>query len=202
MVVFVPEVQNAFVANIGSGTVTVLDLVDLKKITDIVTGAGAEGIDASPTGKEVWVSNRADNSLSVIDTKSRQVVQKLESQSFPIRVKFTPDGKYVLVSNARSGDVKVFDAWTKKGIKTISMNVESVAGKEERLFSDRFGKSPVPVGILIHPDGQRAYVANTNADIITVIELENWQVVNRLQAGKEPDGMGFSPIQMSDYSKK
>jgi hypothetical protein len=42
----------------------------------------------------------------------------------------------------------------------------AVADKDERLFGDRFGDSPVPVGILVHPDGKLAYVANTNATLI------------------------------------
>jgi len=72
-----------------------------------------------------------------------------------------------------------------------------VEQREGRLFADRFGKSPVPVGILISPDGRLAYIANTNADLITVIDLESLEVTGRLKAGQEPDGMGFSPLVLS-----
>ena len=34
----------------------------------------------------------------------------------------------------------------------------------------------------------------TNADIVTVIDLKTWQVAGRLTAGKEPDGLGYSPV--------
>jgi YVTN family beta-propeller protein len=68
----------------------------------------------------------------------------------------------------------------------------AVADKDERLFGDRFGDSPVPVGILVHPDGKLAYVANTNADVISVIDLQTMMLVDRLVAGKEPDGMAFA----------
>jgi hypothetical protein len=37
-------------------------------------------------------------------------------------------------------------------------------------------------------------VANTNADIVTMIDLKTWQVAGRLMAGKEPDGLGYSPL--------
>ncbi len=50
----------------------------------------------------------------------------------------------------------------------------------------------MPVGILITPDGLRAYVANTNADVVTVIDLSTWKIINRLKAGREPDGLGYS----------
>jgi DNA-binding beta-propeller fold protein YncE len=37
-------------------------------------------------------------------------------------------------------------------------------------------------------------VADTNADTVTVIDLQTWQIVDRLTAGKEPDGLGYSPL--------
>jgi YVTN family beta-propeller protein len=104
-------------------------------------------------------------------------------------VKVTPDGKRALVSCAQSGDVAVFDVASRKEIRRIAMDREAVAGSEARVFSDRFGKSPVPVGLLISPDGKRAWVASTNADVVSVIDLERLEVVGRLTAGREPDGL-------------
>ena len=196
MVVVSPKQNKAFVANIGSGSVTVIDLKTLKKIADVPTGAGAEGIDISPDEKEVWISNRAANTVSVVDTISSKIVATVESKDFPIRVKFTPDGKHVLVSNARSGDIAIFDAATKKEIKRVSMEVKaseaSTAGG--RLFGNQFGQSPVPVGILVAHGLGHAFVANTNADIVTMVDLKTWQIVDRLTAGKEPDGLGYSKL--------
>lgn len=184
----------AFVANIGSGTCTVIDLMEKKVLKNLETGAGAEGIDISPDGAEVWVSNREANTVSVIDTKGLSVVTTLESAAFPIRVKFTPDGKYGLVSNARSGDVAVFDVRGKKEVRRIPMEFSRVNEADRRLFGDRFGTSPVPVGILVEPQGKLAFVANTQADVVTVIDLSAWKVLDRLTTGKEPDGMGYSGV--------
>lgn len=197
MVALTPNGKYAFIANIGSGSATVIDLKTNKHVTDITTGAGAEGIDVSPDGKEVWVTNRAANTVSVIDTASLKVVVTIESKDFPIRSKFSPDGKYVLVSNARSGDVAVFDAKTRKELKRIKMQLSAVNEADKRLFGNQFGDSPVPVGILIAPDGRHAFIANTNADIVTVIDLKTWQVTDRLTAGKEPDGLGFSKVRIN-----
>jgi DNA-binding beta-propeller fold protein YncE len=52
----------------------------------------------------------------------------------------------------------------------------------------------VPVGILVAPSGRRAFIASTNADAISVLDLEQGQVVDVWQAGKEPDGLGYSPL--------
>jgi YVTN family beta-propeller protein len=196
MVVVSSKHHRAFVANIGSGSVTVIDLNGRKKIADIPTGAGAEGIDISPDQKEVWVTNRAANTVTVIDVASLKVMTNLESKDFPIRVKFAPGGKLVLISNARSGDVAVFDASTKREIRRIPMQVKAneASSTASRIFGTQFGQSPVPVGILVAPGVGHAFVANTNADIVTMIDLKSWQIVDRLTAGKEPDGLGYSRL--------
>jgi DNA-binding beta-propeller fold protein YncE len=63
----------------------------------------------------------------------------------------------------------------------------------QRIFS-QFGNSPVPVGILVAPELKHAFVANTNADVITAIDLKTWEIADRLTAGKEPDGLGYSRL--------
>jgi YVTN family beta-propeller protein len=173
---------------------TVLDLRASKKLKDVETGAGAEGIDITPDGKEVWVTNRAANTVSVVDAATLKLVATLASKDFPIRCKITPDGTHALVSNARSGDVAVFDVKSRKETTRIKMELDPVSETDKRLFGDQFGASPVPIGILIHPNGSHAYIANSNADMVTVIDLKSWRVVNRIKTGKEPDGLGYSGL--------
>lgn len=187
MVVIGPKEKRAFVANIGSGTVSVLDLKKQKLIQNITTGGGAEGIDITPNGKEVWVTNREVDTVSVIDTKSLKVVAEMPCASFPIRVKITPDGKHALVSNAASGEVVVFDVAEKKEVKRIRYDDRSVPVLDQ--LGDRFDQGSVPIGILIEPGGKRAYVAHTRLNVITVLDLEAWQVTAYFEAGERPDGM-------------
>ena len=189
MVAAAPEGKMAYVASIGSGSVTVVDLAAGKAIKDIATGQGAEGIAITPDGREVWVTNRAADTVSVVDTKTLEVGATIRAEKFPIRVKITPDGRRALVSCAQSGDVAVFDVATRKEIQRVSIDREAVPGSDARLFSTQFGKSPVPVGLLIAPDGKRAWVASTNADVVSAIDLVSLTVVGRLTAGKEPDGL-------------
>ncbi|MDT8414769.1 MAG: YncE family protein [Flavobacteriaceae bacterium] len=193
MVTFAPKAKRAFVANIGSGSVSVIDMVDftLEKITK--TGQGAEGVAVSPDGNRLWITNRAGNTVTVLDVASLQLLKTIPSEKFPIRVKFTQKNHLALVSNAETGTVNIYDARDGKLLKTISMEATSVEKEPGRLFQD-FENSPVPVGILIHPNDRFAYVANTNADVITVIDLETFTIIKRLKAGKEPDGLGFTSL--------
>jgi YVTN family beta-propeller protein len=195
MVAISAKHNRAFIANIGSGSATVIDLEKRAHVTDIATGKGAEGIDVSPDGSEVWVANRASNTVSVIDAATLKITATLEPGETPIRVKFVPGGKHALVSNARSGDVSVFDTATKRRIASIPMQAKAVEGSDQRP-GGQFGEGPVPVGILVAPGVPVAFVANTNADIVSVIDLKSWQIVDRLKAGKEPDGLGYSAIKV------
>ncbi|MHC4846242.1 MAG: YVTN family beta-propeller repeat protein [Planctomycetota bacterium] len=185
---------NAWVSNIGSGSVCVIDLDRGTVAATIPTGAGAEGLDLSPDGRVVWVGNRGDDTLTVLDAETFEVLAELPCAGFPIRVKFTRDGKRVLVSNARSGEVAVFDAATRAEVARIPMELTALEAKDGRLFGEQFAGSPVPVGLLVSADGQRAWVANTNADIVTVLDLARLEVAGRIKAGAEPDGLGWSAL--------
>lgn len=196
MVAISPKHRRAFTANIGSGSTTVVDLSSNKRITDVATGKGAEGIAVAPDGSEVWVTNRDANTISVVDPATLKITATLEPGEIPIRVKFTPDGTRALISNARSGDVAVFDTVTKKLVGRVPMQAagEKLPRNDGRPLVSQFGDGPVPVGILMPEPLSVAFVANTNADTVTVIDLETLKIVGRLKAGREPDGLGYSTL--------
>ncbi|MFC4310771.1 cytochrome D1 domain-containing protein [Steroidobacter flavus] len=196
MVAVSPKHRRAFTANIGSGSSTVIDLATHQRITDVVTGKGAEGIAVAPDGSEVWVTNREANTVSIIDPGTLKITATLEPGKMPIRVKFTPDGTRALVSNAVSGDVAVFDTVTKKQITSIPMQKEGeqLPKDDTKRMASQFGTGPVPVGILMPEPLSVVFVANTNFDTVTVIDLNSLKIVNRLKAGREPDGLAYTPL--------
>jgi YVTN family beta-propeller protein len=168
-----PDEKKLYVANIGSGSVTVINRAT-DEVKSIPTGAGAEGIAATGDGKQVWVTNRGSNTISVLDTVADQVVVSFESGgTMPIRVKFTVDGRQAWVSNARSNTVTVFDAATRAQVGKIEVGA-------------------VPVGIQMTPDGKRAFVANTNDNKVTVMDVASRRVLSSFVPGTEPDGMAWA----------
>jgi YVTN family beta-propeller protein len=188
MVAASPDGKRAYVSSIRDGVVTVIDIPG-GVAGDVPTGKGAEGIDVTPDGREVWVVNREADTISVIDTKTLKVAATIKAGKFPIRVKITPDGKRAVVAFTESGDVGVFDVATRAEVKRIPIGRDAVAASAARVFQGKFGASPAPVGVLITPDGKRAFVAATHADVIVVLDLENFRVLDAWAAGKEPDGL-------------
>ncbi len=191
MVVMSPDESRAYISNIASGTIVAFDLATGENLGTVFTGAGAEGIDISPDGSELWVTNRSADTVSVIDARTLEVLKTLPCGRFPIRAKFTPDGRRVLVSCATSGDVAVFDARAKRELARVPMTARAADDQEGRMFT--MG-GPVPIGILIPPKGDVAFIANTNADMVTVIDLEALEIRTRFETRKSPDGMAWSPM--------
>jgi len=140
--------------------------------TVVPVGHGSEGFDVSPDRKEIWVANAQDGTVSIIDYASKKVVQTLTANvSRANRLKFTPDGKRVLIS--AGPDLVILDAATRAEIKRLSIG---------------HGGG----GVLVQPDGARAFVSCSPDNYVAVIDLHTLEVVRHLQAGGEPDGLAWA----------
>ena len=190
MVALDPARRRAYTANIGSGSMTVLDLENGERVKNIATGDGAEGVAVTASGDHIWVTNRGANTVTVLDAETLETVREIASKGFPIRATATPKGQ-ILVTRARAGDLVIYDAATFDEVRTVAFDLKSMETRE-RLFGDRFGDSSVPIGVVVDGEGDHAFVAHANADVITEIDLATGKIVRSLRAGKEPDGMGFS----------
>jgi YVTN family beta-propeller protein len=118
------------------------------------------------------VANAQDGTLSVIDIAAKKVVQTIAVKAHGAnRLKFTPDGKRVLVSSGP--ELVVLDAATRRVIKRIPIGHGSG-------------------GVLVQPDGTRAFVACSPDNYVAVIDLGSLAIVGHIRAGTEPDGMAWA----------
>jgi YVTN family beta-propeller protein len=137
-------------------------------------GRGAEGFDVAPDGRTLWVANALDRTVSIVDTTSKTVVQTLSvSAARTNRLKFTPDGKLVLLSDPAGNDLLVLDAATRAEVRKVPVG--------------RGGG-----GILVTPDGSRAFVALALEDAVAVVDLRTFAVVGRILTGRNPDGLAWA----------
>lgn len=190
MIYVAPDQKLIVTTNVNSGTVSIIDQVPVPRPpaamasestprtdwneTVVKVGNGSEGFDISPDSKEVWVANAQDGTISVIDLAAKKVVDTLAADVHGAnRLKFTLDGKLVFASRLDSGEVAVLDAATRKVTKRISVGHGGA-------------------GILMQPDGKRAYVACTPDNYIAVIDLASLSVVGHIESGPGPDGMAWA----------
>jgi YVTN family beta-propeller protein len=175
MLVVTPDRRRIYTANIGSSTVSAIDLTaaqDPPAVAQIAVGKAPEGITISPDGREVWVGHNEDGGVSIIDTATNRVKETIQVGGMPIRLQFTPDGKRVLVSNPRGGELVVLDAASRKAIQRLPVG-------------------QTPIGIVVSPDGTRAFVATAAANRVAVVDLATLAVTGTIAAGANPDGMAW-----------
>jgi YVTN family beta-propeller protein len=145
--------------------------------TVIPVGVGSEGFDISPDGSEIWVANAQDGTVSIIDAAKKQVTQTLDVDAKNAnRLKFTLDGKMALLSTLRGPDLIILDTAKRKVIKRLPVGHGAA-------------------GILMQPDGSRAFVACSPDDYVTVIDLKSLSVPGHINVGGEPDGLAWATRQ-------
>ena len=142
--------------------------------TVIPVGNGSEGFDVSPDGSEIWVANARDGTVSIISKAKKTAIETLAANvTGANRLKFTPDGKMVLISSLGGSGLAIYDAATRKEIKRLTIGHGAA-------------------GIVMQPDGSRAFVACTPDDYVAVIDLKLLEVVGHIDAGPQPDGLAWS----------
>jgi YVTN family beta-propeller protein len=176
MVLIGKDNNKIFTANIGSDSISIIERVGAAgwNETVVAVGKGPEGIDLSPNGKEVWTAHSRDGGVSIIDIAAKKVTQTLTLQTKRSnRLKFTPDGKLVLITDLDAGELLILDAQTHKEVKRLKLGVNVE-------------------GVLVEPDGLRAYVAVTGANNIAVVDLKTLEVSSHISTGNGPDGMAWA----------
>lgn len=178
MVVVSPDGRRAFTANIGSGTVSVLDLASARKLRDIEVGGRPEGIALTPDGRTLWVGDLAGARVQAYDAASFERLAEVAVGEVPIRVLASPNGRWIVTSNHAGGSLTLIDARTRRAVRTIP-----VSGTREAQ----------QVTIMFSRDGRRLYVAETGRNTVAEVSLEQGSVLRRLPAGTAGDGLGLAP---------
>ena len=92
------------------------------------------------------------------------------------RLKFTRDGKYALISDLRGNELLVLDAATRKEVKRIDMGAGAT----------------MMAGILMDPNGARAYVSVGSLNHVSVIDLKTLTMAGQIESGPGPDGLAWA----------
>jgi DNA-binding beta-propeller fold protein YncE len=142
--------------------------------TVIPVSRGSEGFDVSPDGKQLWTAAADDGTIAVIDLGMKKVVAKIDANVLGAnRLQFTPDGKHVLISSLRNGDLVVYDALSRKEVKRVNIGHGAA-------------------GILMEPNGQRAFIGCTADNYVAVVDLRSLEVTGHIDVGGGPDGLAWA----------
>ena len=167
----------AYTANIRSGTVSVVDLKQGKKLRDIAVGGEPEGIALSKEEQVLWVADLKGARVQAFDAESLDKIGEVATGPVPIRVAASPDGRWIVTSNVGDGSLTLIDAASRKKIRDISITGTQEAGQ---------------VTILFGQDG-KLYAAETGRNTVAEIDLATGKVLRRLPAGTNGDGLAIAP---------
>jgi DNA-binding beta-propeller fold protein YncE len=195
MVAVAPDARRAYVANIGSGSVTAAALdAPTAPVHTTPTGAGTEAVAVRPDGREVWVAARAGGTLLRLDAFSLEPLGRFDLPGVPIRLAFSPDGATAFVNCAGSAEVVAFDAATGRELRRRKIESPLAPAASSRPFAGLAPGSPLPVGLLVAPDGKRLFVAATMADRILQLDAGTLEVLHVIDVDGEPDGLGITHV--------
>jgi YVTN family beta-propeller protein len=176
-----PDARTAWTTDLGSRTVTRVDLRTRRAPLSVTVGEEPEGISLSPDGSTLWVSARGSNQAFALDPRTMEVRQAVATGRFPLRIAVRPQGDVALTSDLQDGSLSVIDTATAKVIRTIA-----VSGPAE-------AQTRFQVTILWSDDGKRIYVAETASDTVAEVDYVSGTVLRRLRGGEGGDGMAILP---------
>jgi len=195
MLAYDPSGMRAYVSNMGSASVSLIDVRHGELLSFESSGSGAEGIALGKNGLDLWVTNRGEDTVSLFDARYLRLLGKIDVGGFPIRAEVTPDGSRVLVSSARSGTLSVIDVAKRELVQQENLGLQ-LQGADKSLFGGQFGKSSIPIGIEIAPDGQRVWIAHAGIDRVQELDGESLKQTRIFSTGPEPDAMAYSPLKV------
>ena len=162
-----------YTANVGPGTVSVLDIKARKTLTVIPVSGNTQRIAISNDDHWVFTADQTEPRMAVIDTATNKVTKWVKIDGLGYGSAATRDGRWLLVALPDQNKVDVIDLHTMTLARAVDV-----------------GKSPQEV--LVGPDGKSAYVSCAGANEVAEIDLATWTVKRTIATGNVTDGLGWT----------
>jgi YVTN family beta-propeller protein len=182
--------RRGYTANVGPGTVSVLDLAARKTLTILPIAPTIQRISISNDDKLVFTSDYTKPQLAVIDTATNKIKTWVPLPGLGYGSAPTPDGHYLLIAiptltkpSAQSGgptggQVAVIDLHT----LTLTRTIDVPAAPQEVL---------IPPATAGHP-ATTAYVSCNTSGKVAVLDLATLSVRTLITAGPGADGLAWA----------
>jgi YVTN family beta-propeller protein len=158
------------------GHIAIVDLASGRQLLDIVGKPQTEGVEFSPDGSQLVVSNESDNSLSVLDSATGRLIRTVSVAAHgerPRGIKRSPDGRSYVVTLELSGKLLVLD------------------DKLEVLREVATGKTPY--GVAFDRSGGRVFVAANKDKLLQVFDTKTWEKIRDIPTAERCWHFSFTP---------
>ena len=165
--------RRGYTANVGPGSVSVLDLENRKVITVVKVAPRIQRIALSVDNRFAFTADQSKPQLAVIDTAGNQLKTPIALPSIGYGAAPTPDGRWLVVPLRKGNQVAVVDLGSMKVARTIDVPAE-------------------PQEVLVSPDGRAAYVSCDASKKVAVIRTSDWSLEKLIDAGPSADGLAWA----------
>lgn len=156
--------------------IAIIDIKKGKVLKEITSGPETEGIEFSPDGKKMIVTNEADNTITVHDIKSGKLLKTVPTKKYgdrPRGIKISPDGK-------------TYVATLEFGNKLLVLNE-----KLDPLRTVDTGKTPY--GVAFDNTGKRIFVAASREKTLQVFDAASFEKIKDIPTGERCWHFTFTP---------
>jgi YVTN family beta-propeller protein len=165
--------SRGYTANVGPGTVSVLDMKQRRTMAVIQVAKTVQRIAMSSDDKLVFTSDQVNPRLAVIDAAAQRIKSWVSLPGMAYGTAATSDGRWLLIAIPSMNQLAVLDLSTMKVARAIEV-------------------AKAPQEVLIRPDGKVAYVSCAGSGQVAAIDLANWTVMHLIEVGNFADGLGWA----------
>jgi YVTN family beta-propeller protein len=154
----------------------IIDLKKGKKIREITGGPETEGVEFSKDGKQLIVTNEADNTVTVHSMKTGKLLKTIKTHDYgdrPRGIKVSPDGKTYIATLEFGNKLLVMD----KNFKVLR-TVDTGA---------------TPYGISFDKTGQRIFIAENKAKLLEVFDAKTYEKIKEIPTANRCWHFSFTP---------
>ncbi len=173
MLVLSHDGKRGYTANVGPGTVSVLDLDAKKTLAIIPISKTTQRIAISNDDKWVFTADQTTSRLAVIDTATNTVKHWVDLPAPAYGTAASPDGRWLVAAIQKTNQVAAIDLHTMKVAHVVDV-------------------PKIPQETLVRPDNQVAYVSCDVSGQVAEISLTTWKVNRLIDAGKGTDGLAWA----------
>jgi YVTN family beta-propeller protein len=184
MVMMSPDGRYVVTGGTRANKAYIIDTRTLQLVKTIPVDIAPEHLAFSPDGRWYYQGNPDGDSISVIDMQSLTKIKTIPGFAEPLNVTFTPDGSKAYVGNYGAHWIGVIDVRRHELLKRIQVGeVPGVA----RLDPDKYlGEINGVSNATITNDGRYLYAADTDLNIVSVVDTRDDKVVKVIRVGAGP----------------
>ncbi len=156
--------------------IAVVDLTKGEKVREITGGPETEGIEFSADGKQLVITNEADNTVTVHNIETGELIKTVQTHEHgdrPRGIKVSPDGNTYLATLEFGNKFLVLDK---------EFNVVRTVDTAE-----------TPYGIAYDAKGERIFVATNKAKLLQVFDAKTYEKIKEVPTGNRCWHFSFTP---------